>query len=161
MRHCMLEFLRTQPFKRWKLIAPFYIEFITVTSSARHPPQSCIMIMAFSCIVNIMYFYQTFIIVDSLASKISILNPGLIAVSGMDDSNLTKAQIELSGLSITLLLEDPLGDGKNENGASQDHVLCEMADRFFYCMSSTAFGSKDLEEIQGKFNDACLHSHLR
>ena len=86
-------------------------------------------------------------------------NPGLAAVSGLDDDNLTKVQLDLSGLSITLLLRDP--PSHTEINASQDHVLCKIADRFFDRMSSTAFGSKDLEMIQAKFNDACLQSHLR
>ena len=99
-----------------------------------------------------------------LVSKLPVPNPGLAAVSGLDEDNLTKGQIELSGLSITLLLQDPSpqADGQTcESNASQDHVLCKIADRFFDRMSSTAFGSKDLEIIQEKFNDACHQSHLR
>ena len=93
----------------------------------------------------------------------SILNPGLAAVSGLDEDNLTKGQLELSGLSITLLLRDPRpqADSLSEGNDSQDHVLCKIADKFFDQMSSTTFGNKDLEMIQEKFNAACFQSHLR
>ena len=84
-------------------------------------------------------------------------------MSCLDNDNLTKGQFELSGLSITLLLRDPSYqvDSKSEGGVSQEHVLCKIADRFFERMSSTAFGSKDLEVIQETFNEACVQSHLR
>lgn len=99
-----------------------------------------------------------------LVSKLSIPNPGLAAVSGLDDDNLTKGQLKLSGLSITLLLQDPPSQtiiGLSRDDESLGHGLCKVADRFFHQMSSTAFGSKDLETIQKKLNDACLQTHLR
>ncbi|XP_028410274.1 autophagy-related protein 2 homolog B-like [Dendronephthya gigantea] len=99
-----------------------------------------------------------------LMPKLSIPNPGLAAVPGLDDDNLTKAQLDLSGLSVTLLLQDPPSPtviGQSRDDESKNHVLCKIADRFFDRMSSTAFGVKDLETIQKKFNDACLQSHLR
>ena len=98
-----------------------------------------------------------------MVRKLSVPNPGLAAVPCLDNDNLTKGQFELSGLSITLLLRDPSSqvDNKCEDSVSQDHVLCKIADRFFERMSSTAFGSKDLEIIQERFNDACVQSHLR
>ena len=104
-----------------------------------------------------------FVVLGPLLSKLSIPNPGLAAVSGLDEDNLTKGQLELSGLSITLLLQDPPSqtDSQSESNSSQDHVLCKIADRFFDRMSATAFGRKDLEMIQEKFNDACVQSHLR
>ena len=91
-------------------------------------------------------------------------NPGLAAISGLDDetNGTTKTLFKLSGLSITILLKDPvLQVHPTESSASQNHPLCKTADRFFDSISQAAFGSKDLEEIQDKFNKACDESHIR
>lgn len=102
-------------------------------------------------------------------SKLTVPNPGLAGISGLDGgtSNITKGVFKMSGLSITLLLRDPVLPSSyssavsETSSGSQDHPLCRIADRFFDQISSAGFGSKDLEQIQEKFNKSCTTSHLR